>query len=315
MFSVLITGLEHCIVRFNSSLNSKYTQKNYLAHINKFKGYLMLQSYEELLKIDADVLQSHLENYLFMLKATTNPNSIPTLFLGIRHFFVINRILLNWDLIKKMYPPKILRTGHAAWTKDEIKVFINSATSIRDRLLVCFLATTGVRIGSFDHKMLIRHTVAMPKHWLAIKIYPGTTNEYWTFLPPHVNKMLRDYFMHRSHNGELIHADTPLFRNIYTKSTVKNVKQLQWSGARTAVYRIVNKSSVHRPKIGSRYDIQINHGFRKYFNTTLKLNNNVNSNIVEKLMGHKNGLDGTYLTPTLLQCFNEIQKAQDDLTL
>jgi len=284
-------------------------------HINKFKKYLMLRSYGELLRIDTELLQSHLENYLFMLKTTTNPNSIPTLFLGIQHFFVINRILLNWNIIKKMYPPKIVRTGRTSWTKDEIKAFISAATTMRDRLLIYFLATTGVRIGSFDHKLLIRHTIAMPKYWLAIKIYPETIDEYWAFLPPYVNNMFRNYFACRAHNGERIHADTPLFRNLYTKSTVCNVKQLQWSGARTAIYRIVNKSSVSRPKIGSRHDVQINHGFRKYFNTTLKINNNVNSNIVEKLMGHKNGLDGIYLTPTLIQCFNEVQKAKDDLTL
>lgn len=286
-----------------------------MTHLKKFKEYLLLQSYEELLKIDADVLQSHLENYLFVLKTNTNPNSIPTMFLGIQHFFIINRILLNWSVIKKMYPIKILRTGSTAWTKNEIKMFVNTATNIRDRMLIYFLATTGVRIGSFDHEMRIRHTVAMPKRWLAIKIYPGSINEYWAFLPPYVNDMLRDYFIHRIHNGELLNADTPLFRNTYTKSTVSNVKQLQWSGARTTIYRIVNGSGVSRTKTGTRYDIQINHGFRKYFNTTLKLNNNVNSNIVEKLMGHKNGLDGTYLTPTLTQCFNEIQKAQEDLTL
>lgn len=275
----------------------------------------MLQSYEELLRIDKNILQSHLENYLFMLKTTTNPNSIPTLFLGIRHFFVINRVLLDWNIIKKMYPPKVLRTGNVAWTKNDIKVIINATTGVRDRLLIYFLATTGVRIGAFDHEMQIRHTIAMPKHWLAIKIYPGTIDEYWTFLPPYVNNMLKDYLMCRAHSGELINANTPLFRNIYTKTTISDVKQLRWSGARTTIYRVVNHSGVTRTKLGTRYNIQINHGFRKYFNTTLKLNNNVNSNIVEKLLGHKNGLDGTYLTPTLTQCFNEIQKAKDDLTV
>jgi len=306
---------ENCIIRFNRSLNSEYTQKNYLSHISKFKEYLKLKSYDELLKIDVNKLQEHVEEYLFMLKSTTNPNSIPTLFLGIQHFFIINRILLNWSIVKKMYPPKILRSGCTAWTKSEINAISDATTSMRDRLLIYFLATTGVRIGLFDHEMRIKHTAAMPKNWLAIKIYPGTINEYWAFLPPYVNDMLRRYFMCRINNGELIHANTPLFRNIHTKLTVKNVKQLQWSGARTVIYRAVTSSGVGRTKIGSRYNIQINHGFRKYFNTTLKLNNNVNPNIVEKLMGHKNGLDGTYLTPTLFQCFDEIQKAHDDLIL
>jgi integrase/recombinase XerD len=47
----------------------------------------------------------------------------------------------------------------------------------------------------------------------------------------------------------------------------------------------------------------------------LKLNNDVNSNIAEKLMAHKRGLDGTYLQPTREQCFAEFVKAIPDLTI
>ena len=55
--------------------------------------------------------------------------------------------------------------------------------------------------------------------------------------------------------------------------------------------------------------------FRKRFNTTLKLNNEVNSNIAEKLMAHKRGLDGTYLQPTMEECFAEFVKAIPELTI
>ena len=55
--------------------------------------------------------------------------------------------------------------------------------------------------------------------------------------------------------------------------------------------------------------------FRKRFNTILKLNNDVNSNIAEKLMAHKKGLDGTYLQPTMEECYNEFVKAIPELTI
>ncbi len=41
----------------------------------------------------------------------------------------------------------------------------------------------------------------------------------------------------------------------------------------------------------------------------MKLKNNVNSNVAEKLLGHKNGLDGVYLKPTREECFAEFRKA------
>ena len=50
---------------------------------------------------------------------------------------------------------------------------------------------------------------------------------------------------------------------------------------------------------------QCNHAFRKRFNTILKMDNTVNVNIAEKLMGHKNGLDGVYFTPSRDQLFSE----------
>ena len=55
---------------------------------------------------------------------------------------------------------------------------------------------------------------------------------------------------------------------------------------------------LQRIKKGRRHDSQLNHGFRKRTNTILKLESNVNSNIAEKILGHKNGLDGVYFTPT-----------------
>jgi len=50
-------------------------------------------------------------------------------------------------------------------------------------------------------------------------------------------------------------------------------------------------------------------------NTILKLESKVNSNIAEKIMGHKNGLDGVYLSPTREECFKEFVKGIDQLTI
>lgn len=54
--------------------------------------------------------------------------------------------------------------------------------------------------------------------------------------------------------------------------------------------------------------------YRKRFNGILKMNNNVNSNIAEKLMAHKKGLDGVYLEPAREECFAEFVKAITELT-
>ena len=84
---------------------------------------------------------------------------------------------------------------------------------------------------------------------------------------------------------------------------------------RELLYRILDTTGIQREKVGKRYDKAVIYGFRKRFNTILKLNNDVNSNIAEKLMAHKRGLDGTYLQPTREECFAEFVKAIPDLTI
>jgi len=79
---------------------------------------------------------------------------------------------------------------------------------------------------------------------------------------------------------------------------------------------LIKQSALERKKVSEkRFDKSIIYMFRKRFNTILKLNNKVNSNIAEKLMAHKHGLDGTYLQPTREECFREFAKAIPFLTI
>jgi integrase/recombinase XerD len=47
----------------------------------------------------------------------------------------------------------------------------------------------------------------------------------------------------------------------------------------------------------------------------MKLNNNVNDNAIEKMMGHQKGLDGTYLQITDERLFEEFYKGVTDLSV
>ena len=142
----------------------------------------------------------------------------------------------------------------------------------------------------------------MPAGCTVLLLYAGYVEEYWAFLTPQATQALDAYHKLRKRNGETFESDIPIF------TTSKHSRQLGWSGVRSVIYRTVSKSNI-RLKHDERYDIQIDHGFRKRYNTILKLDNSVNSNIAEKLLGHKNGLDGTYLTPTLEELFREFRKA------
>lgn len=299
-----------CVSLFDESIKSKYTRKNYGAHLKQFRAFVGLSSNEDILTMGQDHMQTLLEDYLIHLKQTTNPNSIPSKFQGIKHFCVMNKIILDWEIIHRMFPQRQKTQDLRAYTTSEIRSMLDNTKKPRDRALVHFLASTGARIGAFDHDMNMGHTKRMSHSCIAIKIYAGYIEEYWAFLTPNATNALDSYHEHRKSVGEVFDDDTPIFT-----AEINPNAQLGWNGARSAVYRIVSGSGIKRAKFNGRYDVQIDHGFRKRFNTILKLDNSVNYNVVEKLMGHKNGLDGVYLTPTLDELFEEFKKAMHKIEI
>lgn len=237
------------------------------------------------------------------LKRTTNPNSIPSKFQGIRHLCVMNRISIDWSIIHKMFPQRQKTQSLRAYTDEEINELLSNSKYVRDKTLIHFMASTGARIGVFDHKLTLRHIQHMPNGCKAVKLYAGEVEEYWGFLTPQASEMLDSYHYYRQKSGEVFNQDTPVFAARGAKP-----RQLTWNGVRTIIYRTISKSNLSRQKSNGRYDVQADHGFRKRFNTILKLDNSVNYNIAEKLLGHKNGLDGVYFVPTLEELFAEFNK-------
>jgi len=286
---------------FEESIRSKYTKKNYASHLDSFREFSGLDG-AGLLSIPREQLQKLLEDYLIRLKRDTNPNSVPSKFQGIRHFCVMNRIDLNWEIIRKMFPQKLKSPSLRAYTTGEVARLAHVAKNQRDAALIHFMASTGARVGVFDHELSMKHLKRMPHGCKAVRLYAGCVEEYWAFLTPQASESLDAYHDHQRQRQEL-HDGMPVFAARNNTCT-----QLGWSGARSAIYRLISKSGIPRSKRGYRYDVQADHGFRKRFNTILKLDNSVNYNIAEKLMGHRNGLDGVYFTPTLEELFAEFRK-------
>ncbi len=147
-----------------------------------------------------------------------------------------------------------------------------------------------------------------------LKIYDGSKSGYWSFLTPETTVLLDAYFEQRKIKGEVLTDDSPIFVN--QRITEKFSENVSDSYARYIIYNLITQAGIKRIKVSRfRFDKAGMYMFRKRFNTILKLNNDVNSNIAEKLMAHKRGLDGTYLQPTMEECFKEFVKAIPDLTI
>ena len=81
------------------------------------------------------------------------------------------------------------------------------------------------------------------------------------------------------------------------------------------IERIVKNAGVRRAKQGARYETQLDHGFRKRFDTIMELNGTIKESLTEKMMGHTDGTRGRYVRPDNDKLFNEYKKAIPELTI
>jgi len=305
---------------FEEGIKSHHTKKVYRGHLAAFLKFAKISDPDELLKLPQDQLQILLEDYVFHIKKRINPNSVPTSLQGIKHFFAMSDVMINWKKLSKFYPEKIKRTGFRSWTTAEISKMLQCTTKLRNIAIIHFLASTGARVGIFEYDFKLKHIKEMPDGCKSVQLYAGFKEEYTSFLTPEAASALDEYFVKRRKDGEVLTDDSPVFRARYLLGQEK-AKPLRHNGFRMVIYRIIEKSGIVRKKIGPRYDVQVDHGFRKRFNTILKIQNDINSNIAEKLMGHSTSipLDNAYLPSddplVIKKCFAEFKKAIPELTI
>lgn len=304
--------MQRCMLLFENSIKSKETLRLYKYNLDRFLNRAKIKDAESLLKLSDERLQILLEDYLFYLKKLVSPNSIAPMLAPIELFLTVNDKECKFKKLRKMYPAIVKKAGSAAYTTEDVQKMLLCAKTKRIRALLLFLASTGARIGVFEN-LKVKNLVKMPEGCNGVLFYEGTNEEYWGFLTPESSIALENYWEERQKDGENITADSPVFRSSYQIGSLP-AKPLSVYGAKGIIRRLVS-NSIQRKKTGKRYDKQADHGFRKRFNTILKLNNSVNSNVAEKLMGHKNGLDGVYLVPTRDELFAEFKKAIKDLTI
>lgn len=336
------------IITVNDSNLSQATKNDYNFKLEQFFKFSNIKSIEELIKTPTINLESELISYTkYLVNRVRNnelsANTVPKQFKGIKFVLDVNyrENDVRWKSIKALFPTRERFSGYKAWTTEQVQEMEKFCKSPRNVAFLHFMASLGGRIGIHENSLLMKHLVPMSStdsplnlDCYAVLIYAQedesadekdsrdlqddiqSGESYWSFLTPEATSYLKKYHTQRKRSGESFTENTPIFRTQYqSKYANQNVIQLTRSGAISLMNRIIGATSINRSKKGRRFDTQLDHGFRKRFNTTMKLESNVNSNIVEKMLGHKNGLDGVYFTPTRQQCFAEFVKAIPQLTV
>ncbi len=185
---------------------------------------------------------------------------------------------------------------------------------MRKRCIISILSSLGIRPGALiDPVLCFKHLIPIEDCY-AVKIYDESLSGYWGFLIPEARQDVDNYRSERESMGEKITDDSPILATLNSRWNAKN-KFMTNDNLKEILLKLI-KGKVRRKKNGNRYDKALATMFRKRFNTKLKLNNAVNSNIAELAMAHKlPGSQGNYTKPTMEECFKEMKKAIPELTI
>lgn len=321
------------LTEFTKVLPNEVTRKQYVYYLDKYLGWSDKESYDELVSQDIREIQSSLENYCTYLQNENHKRAyLKLVFSSLRLFFGMNYKEINKTRLRKMIGPQEELIGGLAYSDNDVKKIIlaidktklskkkkkpfPTKTKLRTRALIHFLAASGCRVGALPYVSL--KDLERIESCYCVKIYPGSSGEYITFLTPEASKVLDEYlrqfkermkgyeYVINSRRGEkvLTLEESPIFG-----SSLKAI--------RLHLSRLVRRVGLEQNKKDKRYDKPLAHAFRKRWNTIMKSNREINPNLIELMMGHSTeiALDKHYLKPTTEKLFEEYKKGIDDLMI
>ncbi|KFM18812.1 integrase family protein [Marine Group I thaumarchaeote SCGC AAA799-P11] len=309
---------EESFLNFDDGISSRYTRRAYHRAINRFMELHGMGSFDIVTKLPQEEISSLVKQFIRHLKEQDlATNTVKLNLVGVLLFFDMNDILLNKKKLYKMVKPndeesqkrKSVLAGKKPYTDDDIRKLLGATKKLRTKAIIHFFTSTGARPAViWDPILRMKHLFKMPQGCKALNLYSESDEEYWSFLTPEAAKALQDYHDLRKDSGEIFDDETPVF-------AIRKGKPMSEYSVRAVIKDTIKQAGIAKTKINNKTDKASFYGFRKRFNTILKSNNNVNSNIAEKLMAHKNGLDGVYLQPTKEECFAEFVKSAPQLMI
>ena len=334
---------DNVYANFLESLRSSETKRMYVRNLKKFLYLIPNSIFEEhlgdvpssremedlansfvnLAKKDIKVTKSIIKSYIKEIKREVDsgdisPNTVSNRVKPIKALLTANEIDISWKLINKMFPREV-KSEDRAYTREEIQNMLEHCMDITDKLIILMFSSAGFRLEAWDYfcwkDIIVFDDGEKQYKGAALRVYRGDPEEYWTFITPEACKILMLYKEEwKSRFLRYPNNDDPLVAS--TRFDVPH--RLHQKGIRARVDKIVTKIGLRdKLKKGERrYEVKLDHGFRKYFNTMLR-RAKVAYLDKEDMMGHKVGLEKHYerYEEQDFERFSEYQKAIPFLTI
>jgi len=249
------------------------------------------------------------------ISSQTLPNHIKP----IKVLLDANRIPIHWKSLNKLMPRRESRSKDRAYTREEIQKMLEITNDITDKVIILLFSSAGFRLEAWDY--FTWKDVTFFKNddgsykGAALLIYRGDPESYWTFITPEACNTLELYQENwKADIGEYPKPDDPLLKSI----RYPVIHRLNQKGVRKRIDKVVTNIGL-RPTLPlgkKRHEVQLDHGFRKYFNTMMR-RAKVDYLDKEDMMGHTTGLEKHYerYQEEDFERFPEYQKAIPFLTI
>jgi len=278
--------------------------------------FYKLKDYDSLAGMDSKMLQIMIEDFVMKKKSEgLSSNGIKNHLSPLELFCDANGLEIKWKKINRLLPEVGKRTGGKPYTTEHIALMLSFEKVTRNKAVIHFMAATGVRVGAIQD-IKLKHVVDFKEGCKMVTVYADTKDEYVTFLTPEASTILDIYLEKRKNDREYMNSESPLFRTTYQFGTAKAITM-----KKTSVCGVINRglerTGLRVTNTSKRYDIQIDHGFRKRWNTIVKNTDGMKIILAEKMMGHTITipLDDTYNVPVFEKLFQEYKKAIPELTI
>jgi len=301
--------------RFYEAIQTDKTSVNYVLWFNQFCNYSKIDP-DRLTELKSEDVEDLVFNWIVHLKRRSekgelNPNSLRPMLAPIQLYCERNRITLDWKGLKKYLPKRVPTKNQEAWTGDEIKKMLNATTSLRNKAIIHFLASTGARIGALHD--LNKSDITEIEDGAVVWIYNKDLERYRTCLTPESYNALKDYWDYRIERGyPITRDDQPVFCKRDNKT------RITYDGSREILIKIQQRAGVRSTlaenKITSKSP---NHGFRKRFEKVL-VNSGIHSKTIETFCGSiEMSRDQHYYKYTITdeELWNEFKKTLPILTI
>lgn len=201
----------------------------------------------------------------------------------------LNEVALPWKKMIRLIPPTV-RSKDREYTLQELRMIV-SASSLQLRVAELIMASCGCRVGAFDY-LCVKDIQPLVIDGRTVcgqaRIYSDEGDaEYTTLISREALQTFMDYVATRRAEGEIVTDESAavVTRTLSGRHRMRGkhigtyLNQVLWGiGLRTEKKR--------------RHEVQVAHGFRKWFDNITK--DHIAEDYVEKLIGHDTGTKAHY---------------------